>query len=311
MPNRALSDKRRPVGIIANTGKAEAVAALIPLLRFLKNLGLNAAVEKHVAEMVVEAEPDCASVMTEASISEIAKRSRFIVTYGGDGTMLAAARQALPFSPPILGVNLGKLGFLADIDADEAIAVVDAVLQGFYLIEKRMTLAATLEGNAGRHHALNDLVINKSGASRVIRIEAYVDGDFIATFLADGLIVSTPTGSTAYSLATGGPVVAPSSDVIIISPIAAHALTTRPIIVPGRSRLLLRAAAEAGSVMVSADGFGVTADAKEVALHVKRGGKPVYLIKGVGPNYFEMLRSKLGWAQDKRFGGASPAAHQP
>ncbi|MDH7514421.1 MAG: NAD(+)/NADH kinase [Bacteroidota bacterium] len=290
----------KPVGIFPHSGKPGTGAVILSLAQFLRRKGVPVLVPTDTAGMIRTTGKGTASGLTTATPSEIARRSRFVVAIGGDGSMLAAAREVLPYGTPVLGINLGKLGFLADIDAEEAVPAVDAVLRGEYRIEKRMTLSGTV-GKRCTCHALNDIVVNKTGTSRVIRIEAFVDDEFLATFLADGFIVSTPTGSTAYSLATGGPVVVPSSDVIILSPIAAHALTARPIIIPGGSRVRLHAFAEAGAVMVNADGEGIVMGATDVVLTVRRGARPVRLIKGVGWKYFEMLRKKLAWGQDRRF----------
>jgi NAD+ kinase len=140
----------------------------------------------------------------------------------------------------------------------------------------------------------------------MISIDAFVNGDFLASFLADGLIISTPTGSTAYSLATGGPVVVPSSDAIVISPISAHTLTARPVIVSGDSRINVCARAEDGAVMVMADGNVLVQDRISVDAEISRSDRPVTLIKNLGPNYFETLRRKLIWAQDGRIGKEHP-----
>ena len=164
-----------------------------------------------------------------------------------------------------------------------------------------MTISGHVHDDDDRFHALNDIVLAKSGSTKVISIDAYVDGDFLASFVADGIIISTPTGSTAYSLATGGPVVVPSSGVIIISPISAHTLTARPVIVSGGSKIDVCASTEEGSVMVMSDGRYIRENETSVEVEISRGKHPVTLVKGLGPRYFETLRRKLIWAQDGRF----------
>ena len=297
-----MTAESRPVGILANVTKPSALSAVLPLLRFLARKRVPAVVETEVAALLAPAAREARVRIPQiAERADIARDARFIVTYGGDGTLLAAAREARGTDTPILGVNLGKLGFLADIDADDAIAAVDRVLRGEYRIEKRMTLTALLDGDRDRHHALNDVVVSKSGSARVIRVEAYVDGAFLATYYADGIIIATPTGSTAYSLATGGPIVVPSSDVLVVSPISPHTLTARPIILPASSHLFLHAATVDGGVLVMADGQTAREASASVTLTVRRGSKSLRLIKDVGPTYYDMLRRKLRWAQDHRF----------
>jgi NAD+ kinase len=165
-----------------------------------------------------------------------------------------------------------------------------------------MTLAGRRAGEEYTYAALNDIVLAKSGTAKVISIDAYVDDEFLASFLADGIIISTPTGSTAYSLATGGPVVVPSSNVIVISPISAHTLTARPVIVEGDSVITLCASTEEGSVMAMADGVAILQDQTSIEMEISRGSHNVVLVKGLGPKYFETLRAKLSWAHDHRFG---------
>ena len=292
----------RPVGIFANVTKPLALSAVDPMLRFLARRHVDALLETDVADaLATETKRVAKYARRAATRNEIARDSRFIVTYGGDGTLLAAARDARAYETPILGVNLGKLGFLADVDAEDAISSVDRVIRGDFRVEKRLTLTGFLGSQKDRHHALNDIVVSKSGAARVIRIEAYVNGDFLATIYADGLIIATPTGSTAYSMATGGPIVVPSSDVMLFSPISPHTLTARPIIIPASSQVFIRATTSDGTVMVMADGQIVCEGMRDVSLGIRRGSKSLRLIKDVGPTYYDMLRRKLSWAQDHRF----------
>ena len=290
------------LGIFAHTGKEGLVEYILPLLRSLRRRKVPYLVEHDLAAVLPASFVGQGDTSAAATRDDIARRSDVVITFGGDGTMLAAARVVQQYETPLLGVNLGKLGFLADIATEDVLPAVDRLLSGEYRIEKRMTLTAVDLQYKTRYRALNDIVITKNGTARVLRIETFVNGGFLATFLADGLIVATPTGSTAYSLATGGPIVVPSSNVIVLSPISAHALTARPIILPADSEIMLRATIDGeGSVMVMADGVYFRMDDTETALTVRKGSKPVNLVKDIGPNYFEMLRTKLSWAQDRRF----------
>jgi NAD+ kinase len=300
------SNPIQSIGIFANPGKPEALDVILPVMHFLGTKGVDVVMEEDVARMMLKRGVPEAKSARAATRDDIARRVNLVITFGGDGTLLAAAHSTLPYETPILGVNLGKLGFLADINAGDTLDAMDRILRGKFKIEKRMTLAGAIPELGVQFPALNDIVIGKGGNARIIHIEAYIDGDFLATFLADGIILSTPTGSTAYSLATGGPIVMPSSDVIVISPISAHTLTARPIIIPGDSVITIQAEAEEGTVMVMPDGRVSEHHSRQLVMSVRKGDRHIRLVKDVGPNYFEMLRKKLSWAQDHRFPGESP-----
>lgn len=223
-----------------------------------------------------------------------------IVVFGGDGTMLAAVQKTIDANKPLLGVNLGKLGFLAEVRPEEIRASMQMVINGEYTIESRLTL----QGDCPLLHtsliALNDIVVSKSGLARVIKMNTYVDDEFLASFHADGIIVSTPTGSTAYSLATGGPIVVPTSEVIIISPISAHTLTARPVIVPHSACIRIDASAEEGEIIVMADGQIKLTSEHYISIRITQSDRSVKLIKRNGSSYFETLRNKLMWGKDTR-----------
>ncbi|MBL0174434.1 MAG: NAD(+)/NADH kinase [Ignavibacteria bacterium] len=297
-----MTPRTAPVlGFFAHIGKAGVVEHVLALLRRLKKRGVPFLVETDLAALLPVTVIGAGEASCARSRDDIGRDADIVITFGGDGTMLAAAHAVQRYDTPILGVNLGKLGFLADIAIDDVLPAVERILDGAYRVEKRMTLTAIDLERKARYRALNDIVVSKGGTARVLRIETFVNGDFLATFLADGVIIATPTGSTAYSLATGGPIVVPSSNVMILSPISAHALTARPIILPADSEIALQATAEDGAVMVMADGHYFRENDTSASLTVRRGSKPVNLVKDIGPNYFETLRTKLSWAQDRRF----------
>jgi NAD+ kinase len=289
----------RSIGIFANTARPDARDAVLPVLEFLVASHRSVVVESGIADWLPPDAP-LARAVAWAPREELASRVDLLVTFGGDGTMLAAAQYTLPCDTLILGINLGKLGFLADINASDTIAAIEDVLAGRCRIENRMTITGSVDG-VPDVHALNDIVISKGGLARILQIEAAVDGEFLASFLADGIILATPTGSTAYSLATGGPIVVPSSDVMIVSPISAHTLTARPVIIPGSSTVTVFARAAEGSILLMSDGRITEHRSNEIALTVRRGKRSVRLVKQSAPTYFPMLRKKLSWAQDNRF----------
>ena len=295
------SSESYPVfGLMGNVGKEAAVEAIGRTMDFLERRDVPFLVEQDVFDLLGRGLPRSSS-WRGAQRPEIAAEADYVITFGGDGTMLAVAQHTLLHDTPVLGVNLGKLGFLADVGVDEVFWAIEEIIEGKHSIEQRMTITGRLDELPEEYHALNDIVIAKTGTAKIISIDAFVDDEFLASFLADGLIVSTPTGSTAYSLATGGPVVVPESNVIIISPISAHTLTARPVIVSGDSRISVCARTDEGAVMVMADGRVHARERTSVDAEIRRGRHSVALVKNLGPKYFETLRRKLSWAQDGRF----------
>jgi len=295
------SSESQPVfGLMGNIGKDAALEAIGRTMDFLARRGISFLVEEEIRDRLGGGVTE-GGAGRGAGRDEVAAKADYIITFGGDGTMLAVAQHALLHDTPILGVNLGKLGFLADLGVDEVFWAIEEIIDGKHTIEHRMTITGMLDDSPEQYHALNDIVIAKTGSAKIISIDAFVDDEFLASFLADGLIVSTPTGSTAYSLATGGPVVVPESNVIIISPISAHTLTARPVIVSGDSRISVCARTEEGSVMVMADGRVHARERTAVDAEIRRGQHSVALVKNLGPKYFETLRRKLSWGQDGRF----------
>ncbi|MDT8324259.1 MAG: NAD(+)/NADH kinase [Bacteroidota bacterium] len=293
-------------GIMGNYSKDVAVAAIARTVDFLIRRRIPFILEEEILQRLdtAQMQDDCCESASRDGVAQVAD---VVITFGGDGTLLGCVQHTLPHETPVLGVNLGKLGFLSDVGVDEVFWAIEQILEGNYSIERRMTITGHLQEDDERFHALNDIVLAKNGSTKVVSVDAYVDGDFLASFVADGLIVSTPTGSTAYSLATGGPVVVPSSGVIIISPISAHTLTARPVIVSGDSTIDVCARTEDGSVMVMADGRYIREHESSIEVQIARGAHPVVLVKGLGPRYFETLRRKLIWAQDGRLTDAGSA----
>lgn len=233
-------------------------------------------------------------------IEHVGEGAAFILVLGGDGTLLSAARYVREKEVPILGVNLGGLGFLTEISVDELPDMFSLCLKGDYTVSKRMMLDVTVKREDDEIFALsvlNDAVITKDALARIIDIETYVDDEYLTTFKADGLILSTPTGSTAYSLAAGGPILYPSLTHIVLTPICPHMLTNRPIILPQEVavRVLLRSPEE--RVILTMDGqVGVPLEyGDEVVVRMSPFG--VNLIRSASKGYFEILRTKLLWGE--------------
>ncbi len=234
-------------------------------------------------------------------LEKLPEKCDILVSCGGDGTILRTARLVSDRGTPILGVNLGKLGFLAEFAVEEMDQWIDAVLEKNYLIEDRMVLEAFADKKKNKKFfGLNDIVIDKSGSSRVIDLETYVDDDYLVTYSADGLIVTTPTGSTAYSLATGGPIVIPRSRAVTINPICPHTLTARPVIVPDESVIRVRVNSEAKFVHIAADGQVEEILKPPVQFTIRRADYTIKLVKRKDRSYFDVLRAKLMWGKDIR-----------
>jgi NAD+ kinase len=224
-----------------------------------------------------------------------------VAAFGGDGTILAAARKVGSRGTPILGVNLGKLGFLAELGPEGLHQQIVDIINKRYVIEERLVLEAVSPNIPGKTlHAVNDIVVDKSRSSRVIDLEAHINNAYAVTYRADGLIVSTPTGSTAYALSNGGPIVTPTSSVIGITPISPHTLSGRPLIVPDTSVIRIVAQADSGEVLVSADGQEEAVSKPPVEVLIRKAAYRLRLVKRVDRTYFDVLRAKLLWGKDPR-----------
>lgn len=234
------------------------------------------------------------------SKKELAGKADLIVSLGGDGTLLNIAPLVERPDVPILGVNLGGLGFITEVAVDELEAVLAKTLDGDYEVENRMTLEIRVKTRRGKTHrfrVLNDAVIAKGARSRIIDLETYVGDDYLCTYRADGLIISTPTGSTAYALATGGPILEPTLGAIVLAPICPHTLTHRPIVVPSNAPIRVTLRSFSDTVILSPDGQ------KGMRLHngdeveARDYGMPVSLVKIPSRSYYEILRGKLKWGE--------------
>jgi NAD+ kinase len=232
--------------------------------------------------------------------SELPAGTEMLVVLGGDGTLLSVARLIKGRDVPILGVNLGSMGFLSEVTIEEMFPALEQILDGNYRVDRRMMLKAQiLRGDTciQEQSLLNDVVVNKSALARILTLEVRVDGNYLTTFQADGLILSTPTGSTAYSLAAGGPIIYPSLPSILLTPICPHTLTNRPIILPVDSTVEVTLRSEERDAYVTLDGqMGLPFLENDVA-KIQRSDDTVPLIKSPFRDYFEVLRTKLKWGE--------------
>ena len=280
----------RTVGLVVKYEEPKAIEMLSWLVPWLKEKRKQVLVEPGVFR----------NGARSCTKREMVKRADLIVVLGGDGTFLSVARLVERPKVPILGVNLGGLGFITEVAVDELESVLERTLAGDFSVERRMTLEVQVHSKRVKpknFRVLNDAVIAKGARSRIIDLEAYVGKEYLCTYRADGLIISTPTGSTAYSLAAGGPILYPSLGAIVLSPICQHTLTNRPIVVSSKStiRVTLRSAGD--TVILSPDGQqGVLLKDGDV-VEVRDYGVPISLVKAPSRGYFEILRNKLKWGE--------------
>ncbi len=271
---------------------SEAMALLIP----------------HLTESSVEVvAADTLSIdaaVTRVAETDLAATVDLIIAVGGDGTMLYASSVAGHRDVPLLGVNRGRLGFLADITPAEMLSSIDRVLAGDFVRESRLMLSAELtrpDGSTTHAEALNDVVLQRRETGRMVDFETRVDGQYVNIHAGDGLIVATPTGSTAYSLSCGGPIIEPGLDAVVVVPICPHTLTDRPIVLPADRPIDVKMMKRDGTkAEVTADGFSIGEIDPGDVLRITRAERRITLIHPPGYDYYEILRSKLYWGRDLR-----------
>jgi NAD+ kinase len=282
----------RNIGIVAKSHSPHARSILRQLTRWLDS--------KRIPYLCG---PGAATALRagidETAREEMYRTSDLLIVLGGDGTLLSVAREIAPHGLPILGVNLGSLGFLTEITLKKMSESVTEVLTGNYQVDRRMMIAARLVRGGRqvvRNHLLNDVVLNKSALARIVDIDIDIDGEFVTRYRADGLIVCTPTGSTAYSLSAGGPIIHPDMRSFCITPICPHTLTNRPLVVPSHVRIDLRLKRSTEeNVYLTLDGqLGFPMKPGD-RVEVRRSRHTIRLLKVPGMPYFNVLRSKLKW----------------
>lgn len=227
---------------------------------------------------------------------EVYKESDFIIVLGGDGTLLGASRKIAKYETPILGVNLGRLGFLTEVELQDLYSVMEKIFAGDYAIEKRMMLEAIVI-NKGvpveTFYGLNDVVLSKGTFERIIRLKTYVDANYLNTYSADGIIISSPTGSTAYSLSAGGPIVNPQTNLLIITPISPHSLYARSVIVSEKEKVSIEVENENNAVVLTVDGQQRYKLSNGDSIVVNRADFDVNFIKVNNVTFYDVLRKKI------------------
>jgi NAD+ kinase len=287
-------------GIMGNIAKPAIRDVLQSLINYLQQQKVSFFVHDELWNWYVQT-GGTKNVQIESVSSEtLITKSDMVIALGGDGTILTVARTIGKSEVPILGVNLGKLGFLTEISLEEIHNGLNDVLHGNYFIEERMSLQAKCTQDNILYFALNDIVIDKGSSSRTIELETFINDEYLVTYTADGLILTTPTGSTAYSLASGGPIVLPQSTVIVINPLAAHSLTARPVVVPDDKVVRVYVSSNSSQVHITADGQVQQFYKPPVEFIVHKASYKVKLVRRQQRSHYDVLRSKLFWGKDVR-----------
>jgi NAD+ kinase len=286
-----LKEKMKKIGIICKPGKKEPLEILEEILPLLRQKGCETFVDREAAE---------ALNMDGYSREHIASVVDVMIVLGGDGTMLHVSRSIAEKGIPILGINLGSLGFITEVSRDEIFSAIKKMLDGRCDVEERLMLTASIHRDGKKiedYTVLNDIVINKGALARINDLEMYINGTYVTTFKADGLIISTPTGSTAYSLSAGGPIIYPTLDCLVLTPICSHTLTNRPIVLPENSNIEVLIKTISGDVFLTLDGqVGVHLEIGDV-IEINKAAYKTKLLIPIKHNYFNVLRTKLKWGE--------------
>jgi NAD+ kinase len=285
------------IGIVGNIGKPKAVKAIETFIRLLRERQIDFALDESLRRFLPLEAMD-----QTVSMQELGRICTVVVAFGGDGTMLSTAREIGLGGTPIIGVNIGTLGFLAEVMVEELEQTLDALINERYTIIDRMVLRVDVrrEYLTKTFFALNDIVLDRGLASRLIYIDARVNGALLNSYRADGLIVATPTGSTAYSMSAGGPLMMPNMHAFIVTPICPHSLTVRPIVLSDDSSIELSIRKEAEPVQINIDGQNRYKLLFNETLRVTKAAYNLRWISIGKRDFFQILRTKLNWGGDNQ-----------
>jgi NAD+ kinase len=289
-------------GIRGNTTKSIVKGVVVELLQWLSARKISYVIDEEMVNYL-----KLPFHVNSQKVDQLANNCDIVLAFGGDGTILSTARAVGVSGVPILGVNLGGLGFLTEVSIDELYPTLEKIIKNQYTIVERMVIEATVREQDDEQtcFALNDIVVDRSGFSRVIRIEVFIDDNYLNTYLGDGLIIATPTGSTAYSLSAKGPILFPTVNSMVINPICPHSLNVRPVVIPDSSVIRIVPHPQESVVSMSVDGqvsrqFPKTAD---VEIILKKADYYIRWIQRENKNFYDLLRTKLKWGVDNRTGG--------
>ncbi|MFN6962251.1 MAG: NAD(+)/NADH kinase [Pyrinomonadaceae bacterium] len=288
----------KTVGVVVKPDHEEAWRTACELSEWLAGRGVEVVGEQPYASRFEHGADACDIEIERAE--EFASRCDLIVVLGGDGTMISTARLVGDHDPLVLGINYGSLGYLTEFRIEEMFSALEAILAGNFRVDRRVMLTAEQRRGdkiIARGRILNDVVINKSALARIIEIEADLDGLYVNSFRADGLIVATPTGSTAYNLSAGGPIIYPSMNAVVVTPICPFTLTNRPIVIPDTSEIELRLLNENEGVVLTLDGqIGYSMNSGD-RVRIRKSRTTFNLVEPPNRNYFDVLRNKLKWGR--------------
>ena len=290
-----MADEFSTIGLIGKYGDPGVGETLLQINEYLSGHQCSVMLEAETASMVSNQH------LPIASLEKIGRECDLAIIVGGDGTLLNAARNLVDFNVPILGVNLGRLGFLVDISPDELTLRLDEIFVGKYEEEHRILLSAVVhhkDGSISESNAFNDVVIHKRDVARMVETETYIDGKFLNNMRADGLIVSTPTGSTAYALSGGGPILQPDLDAMVLVPICPHTMSFRPIVIDGESKIEIIVKDSTANAQITCDGqinLGLVSGDKVL---IQKKDRVVRLIHPCKHDHYEILRAKLRWGEN-------------
>ena len=278
----------KKIGVVLRPSTPELKDSYIKLEKSFESRGIEVFLESSSAFMID---------MDGESFEAICKKADMLVSLGGDGTLISTVRKSFDFDIPIVGVYAGNLGFLANISLDELDSFVQKIIKGEYRVDDRAVLEATVikDSKELKMYAFNDVVLTRTSVSNMIHVETLVDSKAFNTYYGDGVIVSTPSGSTAYNLSAGGPVLFPMSDVFALTPICPHSLTQRPVVLPGKFPIEMKTSEERALIII--DGQDMHELGLGESVHIKLATKTVKLMHNEEYNYFDVLKEKLGWGE--------------
>lgn len=273
------------IGLFYNTTKRETKSKALGICEFLTAAGI----------CVVAADEEAPQIGAMPLSSVDASTLDFSISLGGDGTILRLFHYHPEISAPILAVNMGSLGFLADIPEKDVYPALQSLIEGKFFIQERLMMEGHATGSSQLCTAINEIVVHRAGNPSLVDLVIHVDGAYLNTFCADGVIIATPSGSTAYSLAAGGPILAPDIDAFVITPICPHTISNRPIVLMPKKDIQVQYVSEQLPVEVACDGIPFAAMTAGKAFHIQRSSRKFRLVSMLHDNYFSTLRTKLGW----------------
>lgn len=282
------------IAIFGNTLRSETIREVKHIIEFLQLRGVDIALSQELRNEVFSREFPA----VEDYIAQTGEAIDFALSVGGDGTFLTTASLVGHLDIPILGINCGHLGYLAEVQTNDIDAVLDQLITNNYTIEQRRMLEVSCQqdGKIASPYALNEIAVLKSGLSSMIAVDVTLNGEFLHNYKADGLLIATPTGSTAYNLSVGGPLLDPHVSAIILTPVATHSLNIRPLVVLDDSKIDIKISSRNGNFMLSVDGRSQVLN-HDIQLHVERSQRTIKLVRIQGQNFLQSLKDKLYWGK--------------